>query len=102
MQVNPSYGVSQGNNGAVSSVARQASSGPGVSTSNNLDSTRTRIVKRGCVVEFPGGATARVARVRLGYLIVDVPSSQLLHFVQRMPIDRPWFVHRCSHVRVIE
>lgn len=32
MHVNLSYGVSPGNNGAASSVARQASSGPGVST----------------------------------------------------------------------
>lgn len=100
MQVNPSYGVSPGNNGAASSVARQVSSGPGVSTSN-LDSTRTRIVKRGCVVEFPGGATARVAKVRLGYLIVDVPSAQLPTFVMAMRGQRDWFVHRCSLVRVI-
>jgi len=32
MQVNLSYGVSPGSNGAASSVARQVSSGPGVST----------------------------------------------------------------------
>lgn len=33
---------------------------------SNLDSTGRAIVKRGCVVQFPGGATARVARVRAG------------------------------------
>lgn len=65
MQVNPPYGVSQGFKGATSPVARQAVPRPGVSTSN-LDSTRMRVVKRGCVVEYPGGFTARVARVRLG------------------------------------
>lgn len=74
MQVNLSYGVSPGNNGAASSVARQASSGPGVSTSN-LDSTRTRVVKRGSVVEFRGGATARVVRVRLGWLWTPFSAS---------------------------
>lgn len=89
MQVNPSYGVSQGNNGAVLSVARQASSGPGVSTSN-LDSTRTRIVKRGCVVEFPGGATARVARVRAGLFYTDA----------RVP-GTGFRFHPCRIVRVI-
>lgn len=47
-------------------VAHSVASGPGVCTPSNLDSTRTRIVKRGCVVEFPGGATARVVKVRLG------------------------------------
>lgn len=69
MQVKAFYGVTQGCNGATSSVARQVSPGPGVSTPSNLDSTRRAIVKRGCVVEFPGqhGLTCRVARVRLGY-----------------------------------
>lgn len=78
MQVNLSYGVSPGNNGAASSVARQVSSGPGVSTSN-LDSTRTRLVKRGSVVEFPGGASARVCRVRAGYFYTDVDATMGRH-----------------------
>lgn len=34
---------------------------------SNLDCTRRAVVKRGCVVQFPGGATARVARVRAGH-----------------------------------
>lgn len=33
---------------------------------SNLDCTRRRAVKKGCVVQFPGGATVRVQRVRLG------------------------------------
>lgn len=33
---------------------------------SNLDRTRSRVVKKGCLVEFPGGATARVYAVRLG------------------------------------
>lgn len=66
MQVTPLYGVSRGCNGATSSVARQAAPGLGVSTPSNLDATRMRVVKRGCVVEFPGGHRVRVARVRLG------------------------------------
>lgn len=77
MQVNLSYGVSQGNNGAVSSVARQASSGPGVSTSN-LDCTRTRIVKRGSVVEFRGGVRVTVVRVRGGVFYYDVPGYKVV------------------------
>jgi len=72
MKVLPSYGVSSGENGSALSVARQVVPGPGVSTSN-LDSTRVRLVKRGSVVEWPGGhgITSRVARVRLGYFWPD-------------------------------
>jgi hypothetical protein len=33
---------------------------------SNLDCTRRRAVKKGCVVQFRGGATVRVQRVRLG------------------------------------
>ena len=66
MQVN-AIRTPSGVNGAASVVAHSASNpGPRASTPSNLDSTRTRIVKRGCVVEFPGGATARVVKVRLG------------------------------------
>lgn len=37
---------------------------------SNLDAYGTRI-KRGSVIEFPGGATARVSRVRLGRFTTD-------------------------------
>ncbi len=96
MQVNPSYGVSPGNNGAAPLVAQRKVPGPGVSTCpwcglsgpgfdetdrpadycshplksgatpSNLDSTRMRIVKRGSVVSYHG-LRIRVVRVRLGY-----------------------------------
>lgn len=88
MQVTPPYGVSQGFKGATSPVARQAAPRPGVSTSN-LDCTRMRVVKRGSLVEFPGGATTRVARVRLG---VFFPECRL---------SAEGFPHLCSSVRVI-
>lgn len=84
MQVKESYGVSQGFKGATSPVARQVAPRPGVSTSN-LDSTRRTIVRRGCVVEFPGGCTARVARVRLGFFCADVATA----------------FHPCSSVKVV-
>lgn len=74
MQVKSSYGVSPGNKGATALVAQPSAPGPGVSTLSNvsnLDATGLRIVKRGCVVEWPGGATARVARVRLGSFWAD-------------------------------
>lgn len=90
MQVNPSYGVSPGANGSGSPVARSSVPGSGVSTSSNLDSTRMRIVKRGCVVEFPGGATARVARVRSGLFYTDVRVS-----------GTGFCFHPCRIVRVI-
>lgn len=48
-----------------------ANPGPGASTPSNLDSTGLRVVKRGCVVEWPSGATARVAKVRLGSFWAD-------------------------------
>lgn len=34
---------------------------------SNLDCTRRAAVRKGSVVEFPGGATVRVSRVRLGW-----------------------------------
>ncbi len=56
---------------------------------SNLDSTRRRAVKKGCVVQFPGGATARVARVRMGLFWADVP----------IPSGMP--SHLCMCVRVV-
>lgn len=44
----------------------KANPGPKGSTRSNLDSTGLRVVKRGSVVEWAGGATARVCKVRLG------------------------------------
>ena len=69
MQVKSLLRGPSGVNGAASVVAHAANPGPRVSTLSNLDSTRQRVVKRGSVVEFPGGhgITSRVARVRLGY-----------------------------------
>lgn len=90
MQVTPPYGVSRGCNGATSPVARQVAPGLGVSTPSNLDSTRLRVVKRGCVVEFPGGATARVARVRSGVFYTDARVS-----------GTGFRFHPCRLVRVI-
>lgn len=54
---------------------------------SNLDSTRRAAVKKGCVVEFPGGATARVSRVRLGW------------FWTYMTAQRDYFA--CSEVKVL-
>ena len=88
MQATPSYEVSPGNKGATVLVAQPLASGPGVLTPSrvsNLDLTGMRIVKRGCVVEFPGGSTARVARVRLGYFFADVAPAP----------------HPCRSVRVV-
>lgn len=56
---------------------------------SNLDSTRRTIVKKGVVVEFPGGATCRVVRVRTGIFWADLPIPS------RMPS------HLCSCVKVI-
>lgn len=56
-------------NGEPLRVAPRGKPGPGAcipSKFSNLDCSGLRIVKRGCVVEFPGGATARVTRVRNG------------------------------------
>ena len=67
---------------AVNEVARTmtapASSGQGacIPWKSNLDQTRTRIVKRGCVVQFRGGATARVSAVRLGAFWTDARVSE--------------------------
>lgn len=90
MQVKASYGVSPGNNGAAALVAQSSVPGPGVSTPSNLDSTRMRVVKRGCVVEFPGGATARVARVRSGLFYTEA----------RVP-GTGFRFHPCRVVRVV-
>lgn len=38
---------------------------------SNLDSTGTRVVRKGCVVEFPGGATGRVTKVLTGHFWHD-------------------------------
>ena len=69
MQVKSLIRGPSGDNGAAGAVAGTAGPSLRGSTPSNLDSTRTRIVKRGSVVEFPGGhgLTCRVARVRLGY-----------------------------------
>lgn len=77
----------QGENDAAALVAQPVASGPGVCTSSNLDSTGMRCVKRGSVVEYPGGFTARVVRVRLGSFWADGYAS---------PSFTP-----CSRVRVI-
>lgn len=70
MQVNPPYGVSPGANGSGFPVARPSVPGPGVSTLSNLDSTRTRIVKRSVKVSYQG-VRAQVAAVRLGRCCVE-------------------------------
>lgn len=90
MQEKPALRGPRGANDAAALVAQPVVSGPGVCTSSNLDSTRTRIVKRGCVVEFPGGATARVARVRAGLFYTDA----------RVP-GTGFRFHPCRIVRVI-
>lgn len=85
MQI-PQLRTPSGHNGAAPVVAHgQAKPGLRVSTLSNLDSTRRRVVKRGCVVEFPGGCTARVARVRLGFFCADVATA----------------LHPCSSVKVV-
>ena len=55
---------------------------------SNLDSTGMRIVKRGCVIQYVTGATARVARVRLGYA-----------YMQATP-GRPSY-SRCNNLLVV-
>lgn len=40
-------------------------------TPSNLDSTGRNVVKRGCVIQWPSGATARVVKVRLGSFWAD-------------------------------
>lgn len=71
MQVKSLLRGPSGENGTADAVAGKAAPGPRVSTPSNLDCTRMRVVKRGCVVEFPGGATARVSKVRLGSFWAD-------------------------------
>lgn len=82
-----------GVNGSAFAVARGAGPGLGASTPpklSNLDCTGMRVVKRGCVVEFPGGATATVARVRLGIFYTDARVS-----------GTGFRFHPCRLVRVI-
>lgn len=79
-----------------SKVAPSGFSDPGVCIpsknplgSLNRDSTGLRYVRKGCVVQFPGGATCRVARVRTGLFWADIPIPS------RMPS------HFCSCVTVL-
>lgn len=68
MQVK-SFCPPSGLNGAAALVAQTMVPGQRAGTPlkhSNLDCSGLRVVRRGSVVEFPGGATARVARVRLG------------------------------------
>lgn len=53
---------------------------------SNLDSSRARIVRKGCKVRFPGGATATVSRVRMG------------EFWTLVGVVKPW---PCDFVTVI-
>lgn len=43
----------------------------------NLDSTGLRVVKKGCLVEFPGGAVATVKHVRQGTLSTETVPGKL-------------------------
>lgn len=52
---------------------------------SNLDCTRRKAVKKGCVVQFESGGTARVSTVRLGYF-------RTVHHTYEFP---------CSRVKVI-
>lgn len=56
---------------------------------SNLDCTRRAVVKKGCVVEFLGGARAHVQRVRLGELWTTTHPNCRVAF------------HRCADVRVV-
>lgn len=60
---------------------------------SNLDSTGLRLVRRGSVVRFPGGATCRVSRVRCGVFAADLPAS-----VVGVKAGR---VHLCGSVEVV-
>lgn len=84
-----------GVNGAASALTRGANPGQRVGSLSNVDCSGRRIVKRGAVVEFPGGATARVSRVRLGVFVTDVPCIS--------PGDTRAFHsgHRCCAVKVV-
>ena len=94
MQVIPPYGVSQGFKGATSSVARQAAPRPGVSTTSNLDLSRRRLVKRGCVVSYHG-LRCKVDRVRLGFfwgVTLDVAGR---------PVPAAMLAGSCHEVQVV-
>lgn len=52
---------------------------------SNLDCTRRAVVKKGCVVQFETGATARVSVVRVGYF-------RTVHNIAQ---------HACSRVKVV-
>lgn len=56
---------SAGRTMAAPTVVNQGRGTPWVNASN-LDVTRSRIVRKGCVVEFPGGVRATVTAVRMG------------------------------------
>jgi hypothetical protein len=58
---------------------------------SNLDCTRRRVVKKGCVVQYPGGAIARVVRVRLGAFWTDLGA--------RSGPSESWLA--CSQVKVV-
>lgn len=47
---------------------------------SNLDCTGRQIVRKGRIVQFASGATARVAVVRLGYFVPDVLPQGKRHF----------------------
>jgi hypothetical protein len=70
MQEKPALRGPRGANDAAALVAQPVVSGPGVCTSSNLDSTRTRIVKRRVKVSYQG-VRAQVAAVRLGRCCVE-------------------------------
>lgn len=69
MQVSQ-FRTPSGVNGAASVVAHAANPGLRASTPSNLDSTRTRIVKRSVKVSYQG-VRAQVAAVRLGRCCVE-------------------------------
>ena len=81
-------------NDAASVVAHKSASGPGACAPlklSNLDCTRARIVKRGCVVQLPSlpdnPITVRVAVVRLGFFVAETGPYHA------------W--RKCSDVRVV-
>jgi hypothetical protein len=53
---------------------------------SNLDCTRRRAVKKGCVVQFVGGATVRVQRVRLGYFWTECSHFDTYYTCSRVKV----------------
>lgn len=93
MQVN-TIRTPSGVNGAASVVAHSASNpGPRASTLSNLDSTRTRIVKRGLKVSYQG-VRAFVARVSRGRCCVEY-----LDYLGRKTGSSEWLL--CHSVQVV-